>query len=181
MGIFRRIFGHRAELASVVIPTTRHVPESGPAVGKVRRKAVDGRDQATLPANAVLLGGHGRVQVHGESFHQGELNAICGGKCPEGHRRKVLAILLPEPENPYDSNAVGVQVDGRMVGHIGRQGAAEYQPIAKLLTEKGKLGAARAFIAGGWIRPGGDEGHYGITLELSPTAELMKTRKITNL
>ncbi|HVM34542.1 MAG TPA: HIRAN domain-containing protein [Actinomycetota bacterium] len=146
-----------------------------------RYEIVDARDESTLPPNVVLLGGQGRVEVKGESNYQDALDAICGGKCEAGHGRKVLAVLQPEPENPYDSNAIAIHVDGKLVGYMPKQAAAEYAPIAQLLASKGKVGAGRAFIKGGWRRADGDEGEYGIELELSPTEKLLKTRKITSL
>ena len=61
---------------------------------------MDARDEESLPPNAVLLGGQGRVEVKGESLYQEALDRVCGGKCSEGDARKVLAILEPEFANP---------------------------------------------------------------------------------
>lgn len=152
-----------------------------PAPPAQQREIVDDRDESKLPPEAVLLGGQGRVPVSGESYRQDAFDKICGGKCAEGHGRRVFAILQPEPDNAYDPNAVAVYVDDMQVGYMEKQVAADYAPVAKLLAEKGKVGAARAYIRGGWLRPDGDEGHYSIELELSSTEKLMKTRKITSL
>lgn len=92
----------------------------------------------------------------------------------------MFAILQPEFDNPYDKNAVAVYVDGEMVGYMAKESAADYALVAKLLHNSGKVGAARAFIRGGWLR-GGDEGFYGTELELSSTEVLLKSRKITSL
>lgn len=149
-------------------------------VERPRAEVLDLRDESKLPENAVLLGGQGRVEVRGEERRQEAFDRICGGKCEEGHLRRVFAILKPDFDNEYDKNAVEVHVDGEMVGYMAKESAAEYAPIAKLLHEKGKVGAARGFIKGGWRR-GSDEGFYGIELELSSTEKLLKTRKITSL
>jgi hypothetical protein len=174
VGIFDRLFH-----TEVPAPASQTVaaPESSPPP---RLQTINGRDESSLPANAVLLGSQGRIDVRGESYYQVALNQVCGGKSPEGHSRKVLAILKHDPTNINDSNAVEIHVDGLMVGFMGRQAAAQYRPIADLLTQKGKIGAARAYIAGGWQK-GADEGLYGITLELSSTEALMETRKIRGL
>ena len=63
----------------------------------------------------VLPGGE-TVQVVGESYYQDALDAICGGKCDEGHHLMCEAELRPEPNNEYDRRAVGVYVEGRKVG-----------------------------------------------------------------
>ena len=173
MSVFDRLRGRQH---SGTAPTT-----NVPTPARPRASIVDARDEESLPPNAVLLGGQGRVEVKGESFYQDALDRVCGGKCSEGHARKVLAVLQPEFANPYDKNAIAVRVDGQLVGYMAKELAADYAPIARLLDEKGKVGAARAFIRGGWVRPGGDEGHFGIELELSDTPELLKTRKITTL
>lgn len=172
MGLLNKLLGKKESTAARVDVTQ--------LTEQPKREVVDVRDETRLPANAVLLGGQGRVEVKGESHYQDALGRVCGGKCPEGHLRKVLAILEPEFENPHDKNAIAVRVDGELVGYMAKESAADYAPIARLLSDKGKIGAARAFIRGGWLRPN-DEGHFGIELELSSTAELLKTRKITTL
>jgi len=75
------------------------------------------------------------VEVVGESHYQESPDAICGGKCEDGHHLMCQAELRPEPENPYDRHAVAVYVDDRKVGHLSRD-------------------------------DDGDEGHYGIRLDL---------------
>ena len=37
-----------------------------------------------------------------------------------------IAALVPEPSNPYDSNAVMVQIDGRHVGYLSREDAVAF-------------------------------------------------------
>ena len=172
MRLFDRLRGKR----TIEVPVTIEAPPD-----RARPTVVDERDEASLPPNAVLLGGQGRVEVKGESHYQDALDRACGGKCSEGHARKVLVVLEPDFDSPYDENAIAVKVNGELVGYMAKEPAAEYAPIAKLLHEKGKVGAARAFIRGGWLRDGGDEGRFGIELELSSTPQLLKTRKITTL
>jgi hypothetical protein len=92
----------------------------------------------------------------------------------------VYAALDWQPDNPYDKNAIAIRVDGEMVGHMAKESAAKYAPIVKIVRDAGKIAYARAFIRGGWSRQG-DEGHYGIELELSTPEALMKTRKVQAL
>jgi HIRAN domain len=113
----------------------------------------------------VLPGGEA-VEVVGESYYQDALDAICGGKCEDGHRLMCQAELRPEPDNEYDKRAVGVYVDGTMVGHLSRTDAKARQPQLLALRSQGKRPMCGALISGGWYRGPGDEGHYGIRLDL---------------
>jgi HIRAN domain len=114
----------------------------------------------------LLLPGGKAVQVVGESYYQDALDAICGGKCEEGHQLMCRAELRPEPDNDYDKRAVGVYVDGRKVGHLSRADAKMRQSKLLALHSQGKRPMCGALISGGWFRGRGDEGHYGIRLDL---------------
>lgn len=109
------------------------------------------------------------LEVVGESYHQDALERLAGGKTEEGADVEVVAVLTPEPDNPYDSNAVGVFVSGLKVGHLRRSVAARYQEaIIRLEQEEAKPIAVRGRIVGGWLRDDGDEGHFGIRLYHDP-------------
>ena len=170
MGLLSKLFGGKQKSET---PESRH-PERRPST-----KRVDARGDE--PEDAVLLGSQGRISVVGESHYQDALDSVCGGKCEEGHGRKVYAELRLEPDNEFDPNAVGVLVDGQKVGHLSRQDAITYAPVLKVVTEAGKRPLARGFIRGGWKRPDGDEGSYGIELELSDVDVLLKSRKVAAL
>jgi hypothetical protein len=114
----------------------------------------------------LLLPGGKTVQVVGESHYQDALDAICGGKCAEGYQLMCQAELRPEPNNAYDKRAVGVYVDARKVGHLGREDAKQRQSALLALRSQGKLPMCGALVSGGWFRGPGDEGHYGIRLDL---------------
>jgi hypothetical protein len=59
----------------------------------------------------------------GESFYQKALNKICGGKGKDGHNEEVIAVLICDNKNKYDSEAVRVDVDGKTVGHLSKSDA----------------------------------------------------------
>lgn len=172
MGFLDRLFGKKQTIQIVI-------REGRDEADRPEVEVVDARGE--LPPDVVLLGGQGRVQVKGEAQCQDALDQICGGKCEAGHGVKVHAILVPQPDNPYDSNAVAVYVNDLRVGYMAKESAAEYQPVFKKLAEHNRRAAARAYISGGWRRSSGDEGHYGITLELSSVEVLMKSKKLTKL
>ena len=73
--------------------------------------------------------------IVGESFHEGTLKSLAG---TYGHRSipdygveltDACAAIVRDPDNPYDSNAVAVWIDGEyLVGHLPRNVAAEFTP-----------------------------------------------------
>src|SRR4051794_34514014 len=63
----------------------------------------------------LLLEGNDHVDAVGESHYQPALLRCCGARRGEEVSFGCRARLVPEPNNPYDSNAVAVQVDGEHV------------------------------------------------------------------
>jgi hypothetical protein len=109
----------------------------------------------------------------GESHHQDALTAIVGGKGAESVRIPTQATLVPEPDNPYDPNAVAVYIAGRKVGHLPRPAAQAFAPVGRRLAEQRQVGACSATITGGWDRGDGDTRHFGITLDLAHPDQLL--------
>jgi hypothetical protein len=125
--------------------------------------------------SAFMLPGGRAVEVKGEASYQDALSRICGGKCREGHHHAVTAVLLPEPGNKYDPNAVQVLVDGSLVGYLAKAEAKRYSPVLQFMQTKVKAtGACAASIVGGWDRGGGDEGHFGIWLDIASPEALQR-------
>lgn len=119
-----------------------------------------------------LIAGDGgyRLEVVGESFYQDALSTICSGPSEEGHAFDCVAHLVPEPDNPYDRNAVAVLVDGRKVAHLPRDEAVVHHRDLAALGLTGRAVRCAAMINGGWSRPRRDgrvdTGHFGIELDL---------------
>jgi hypothetical protein len=112
------------------------------------------RRSGTEPGSAILYAGREQLEVVGESFHQSNLE-----RTVRKHGRSVEAILMPEPHNEYDANAVAILVDDLIVGHLPREVAANYQgAITQLMSRTGKSVAVTGEIVGG------DPGHFGIWL-----------------
>ncbi|HEY3529973.1 MAG TPA: HIRAN domain-containing protein [Nocardioides sp.] len=73
--------------------------------------------------------------IVGESFHEAAFKALAA---EYGHRTvpdygvelpDACAAIVCDPDNPFDSNAVAVWIDGRhLVGHLPRDAAAQYAP-----------------------------------------------------
>jgi len=73
----------------------------------------------------VATGHHGFLTIVGESHYQDTLRPLANRL---GHDGVFVARLVPEPDNPYDNNAVAVCVDdsGATVGYLKREVAKNY-------------------------------------------------------
>jgi hypothetical protein len=104
--------------------------------------------------------------IVGESHYQDALNAICGGKTERGHHKVVKALLVCEDSNPYDNQAVRIDIEGKTVGHLSRMNARHFREEMIAGGFAGITGVCSAEIVGGWDRGGDDTGHYGVKLDL---------------
>lgn len=130
-----------------------------------------GAARPTAKPVVVSLPGGKMMQVKGESYNEPSFISICGPRSTDGYDLAVTAQLRAEPTNVYDRNAVQVLVNGRLVGHLSRDDAAEWSPILlKRLRARNEVMECSARIRGGWGRGGGDTGNFGITLDLCSAA-----------
>ena len=130
-------------------------------------------ENAWQPVNAVLLRGGGTLQVVGESFHQEELERIVGGKREESAELYTVAVIRREPDNPADPQALAVEIDAQIVGHIGRQDALAWRPLIEQIENAGAVALCAAQIRGGWRRSSGEEGHFGVVLFVGPPEQAL--------
>jgi rubrerythrin len=129
-----------------------------------------GRPESTrLVIEATVYPGTEALEVVGESRYQGALWQIVGGFRHDPVRHAVNAVLLPEPDNRYDSNAVRVLVEGQLVGYLSRDDAAAYQPGLLRLVGVCATGhvALEGQIVGGGPRSDGI-GFLGVFLDHNP-------------
>ncbi len=104
--------------------------------------------QATIPAQRQPRVAEGQlvpITIVGESGYQGVIKAI---KKQAGGREFVI-VLRPEPQNPYDANAVSIQVDGNVVGYMPRDLAKQWQPVLLAAESEGYVVQGKAAIYGG--------------------------------
>jgi hypothetical protein len=99
------------------------------------------------------------LEVKGESHYQEAIRAAL--KANNGSRF-VVATLVLEDDNPYDRNAVAVEVNGGKVGHLSREAALLYREQLKLAGKPRVAATCRAKIAGG----SADKPSYGIWLDI---------------
>jgi len=116
------------------------------------------------------------IDVVSTATYQEALAAIAGGEPGAVQDIEKWAHLVPEPDNPWDRNAVAVYVDGRKVGYLPREHTAAY---ASLLTQvwtnyRGRA-VCRAVVGGGRRQATSqlgavtqvDEQQYGVRLALA--------------
>jgi hypothetical protein len=67
-----------------------------------------------------------------------------------------VAVLVPEPTNPHDANAISVQIDGHLIGYLSRATAQEYLPGLKQLmsVHASHIGLRGVIVGGGYYDDG---------------------------
>ena len=105
------------------------------------------------------------LPIVGESKYQPALEAICGGRDEDGTDKVVDAVLVLEDSNPYDPQAVRVDIAGRTVGYLSRANAREFRESRARAGETASVIACKARIKGGWDRGAGDRGNFGVWLD----------------
>jgi hypothetical protein len=81
-----------------------------------------------------------QVEVAGETHHIASIKKVFRGRSlPISARgteiNEAACVLVPEPWNAYDSNAIAVAIDGHQVGHLPAEVAADYShPLAGLAS-----------------------------------------------
>jgi hypothetical protein len=151
MGFLRRLFGSPSPEATRV---------DGP-------QAVDVPIFDARPRSA--------VGIVGESHYQATLERLAEGRTDRGPVRvEHVAGLIAEPSNPYDPNAVKVQIGGATVGYLTRSDAVAYKPVLEAVAHMGYAAfGCHASLIGGWDRGGGDRGSIGVVLHLGTPRELL--------
>ncbi len=121
----------------------------------------------TMPVATIHNGpGTYDLDVVGESHYQDALESICGGRTERGHRLEVEAHLVPEDDNPHDTKAVCVYIQGHVVGYLDRETARSFRKQLAKIGMEGIAAQCNAIIVGGWDRGGRDQGYFGVKIDL---------------
>jgi hypothetical protein len=115
-----------------------------------------------------VLQSEGRSDVVGESYYQEALQATRAmlRYDRELGRQVFDALLVPEPENPYDPKAVAVYSPAGKIGHVPR-GSLWFEVLSSLADAGHSKAACRAWLIGG------EDGKYlGAVLGADPDEEL---------
>jgi hypothetical protein len=134
-----------------------------PAV--VQASQIGSRFEADIrAADCSEPGGDCGFAIVGESNYQPMLRRIAK------QSRNFRALLIPEPHNPYDPNAIAVWAEGGgPIGYLSRENALEYREVFAFLTERQHVGVCRAKLIGG--TPG--KRTYGVLIDLRETESLL--------
>lgn len=110
-----------------------------------------------------------KLSVVGESNYQDALMRVSGAPTSGEYRHDCSALLVLEPGNPHDPNAVMVQVDGECVGYLSRHNARRFGPKVRKMIEAGETPTCMAFIGRGPDHP-----NLGISLRIRYDGPLLK-------
>src|SRR5262245_6205798 len=127
--------------------------------------------QKAVSLNVIELCGDGYCSVVGESHYQDALRAT-SETCERGSsgRRTFTAVLVAEPRNPYDANAIAVFSPQGKLGYLSRDDAIEYQQVIEEVGRRGyNGGACEAYLTGG--EPG--KPSFGVVLRLADPFECL--------
>jgi hypothetical protein len=75
-------------------------------------------------------------------------------------------LLVEEPLNAYDLDAVMVTIGGRTVGYLSRADAKVYRKALRLAGLSGRSVFVEALVVGGWARGRLDVGNYEVKLDM---------------
>jgi hypothetical protein len=105
--------------------------------------------------------------IVGEARYQADLEIIAEGRTTQGARNPGphVAVLSPEPDNPYDSLAVRVQIGEQIVGYLPRYETEAFR--SALTSGQWDAAACHALLVGGWKGTRGrDQGSFGVRLNI---------------
>jgi hypothetical protein len=146
-------------------------------MGFLRRFTSAFRSEGSFTVSAEPLASGSLVPVVGESHYKPALERTAAmavqGRPPlpvtvsvaqdEPDLAWFQAVLMREPDNPFDSNAIAVHSPAGKIGYLSREHAEEYQDVLVAVERGGAHGGAcSAFLRGG------DNGkNWGVVLALS--------------
>lgn len=107
-------------------------------------------------------------EVVGESHYQAALTAAVGKPPTRWNEAQVMASLVCETDNPHDSMAVGVFVNGSKVGYLRAEAARAFHERLKRRGIPGETTHCGALISGGGTASDGTQRLYGIRLNIQP-------------
>ncbi|WP_435988554.1 HIRAN domain-containing protein [Sulfitobacter sp. SH24] len=103
------------------------------------------------------------VKVVGTSRYQKQIATLAGPKSGDGKRDRLRVLLVEEPDNAHDANAVRVQFQCETIGYLPKKEAIIYRDFLSTEGLQGKTANVSANVVGGWL-DGDSEGSYGIHL-----------------
>lgn len=127
-----------------------------------------------LPQHIRYVAWNGKysLDVVGESHYQNSLCVIAGPKEEQAKDVDCHAVLIREPDNAYDHNAVQVIIKGKKVGYLSKNNAASLvREMNRAFLSNEIMFVAKAKINGGWCDDT-SEGNYGVVIDFPPMSKL---------
>lgn len=109
--------------------------------------------------------GYYDFDIVGESYYQKALKRFAGQNDEHVDNREYRALLIPEYDNRYDSNAIRVDINGATIGYISRENAGDFRDRLESNQLTGQITACKAIVTGGGERDG-EKWWYGARLNL---------------
>jgi hypothetical protein len=112
-------------------------------------------------------------EVVGESFYQDNIAKIADAHATENDDEEfrdfeiAKAYLIPDDLNPYDNKAVRVDIDGKTVGHLGKDDARSFRRRLAAKKLSNQITTCDAMIIGGYTKDD-EQKSYGIALDMQP-------------
>jgi hypothetical protein len=116
------------------------------------------------------------LAVVGEASFQAVLERFSGGRDEDGAIfRHHAAVLVSEPYNRFDHDAVGVHISDELgatdqIGYLAHEDAEVYAPIMDLVSPA--IPMCLLTLVRGWDRGPNDRAYFGAVLNLGSPAEL---------
>jgi hypothetical protein len=95
--------------------------------------------------------GEPRFDIVGEAYREAEiLAAIHKTRTPRDVEFETFGVaeLVPEPDNPHDSGAISVRLDGHCVGYLPAESSADFYPVLSRFISSGVVPTVRTRIWG---------------------------------
>jgi hypothetical protein len=161
-----------AQLVATTVWKQQAAADTAPSSRRTRKRsqavalADSTSDEINLPTlDLGSLSVKSDFHIVGESQYQGRLRNVS-----ESTGRTFRAVLMPEPTNAYDPNAIRVVVEGGdTVGYLSREDALRYAPVFALLRRHNHVGLCRARLTGGE----GSKRSFGVLLNLREADQLL--------
>jgi hypothetical protein len=88
--------------------------------------------------------------IVGEASYLSTLRRIDGGRLARGKTVITPVLVVPEPTNEYDANAIAVLVEGfGKIGHFSRDAALEWASVSHALQARNAVGVSYGWLMGG--------------------------------
>lgn len=117
-----------------------------------------------LDEAVTVTGNTTEIEIAGESYYQEALVNIFGAYHQESQEIECEAKLVRDSRNSHDKNAIKCFINNLHVGFVNREDAEE---IAYSMDKRNlSIFKVSATVRGGWKRGKGDQGMYGVVVNV---------------